>query len=306
MNILHLKYAAEVARTGSLRKASENLFIGQPNLSRAVKELEQSLGITIFKRAAKGVTPTPRGEEFLAYAQSITAQLDELESLYRPHSTTALELNVAVPRASYVAAAFADFLNGRVDREHINVHFRETDANNTVNLVASGDMDFGIIRYQVRHEGYFQQLLAENQLDSEVLREFKLAVMFSKDHPLAGLAEVPYHKLAGYPEIVHGDYQTPSLSFSQIKQGAELEASMKRIYIYDRGSQFDLLQRVKGAYMWVSPVPEDLLNQRGMVTRPCKLSGILNRDVVIRPKGKVLSEDAKQLVKTLQAACEQN
>lgn len=166
MNTTVLRYVVEVNRVRSISKAAQNLYMGQPNLSRAIKDLEAELGITIFKRTAKGVTPTPRGEEFLAYAQSITAQLDELESLYRPHSTTALELNVAVPRASYVAAAFADFLNGRVDREHINVHFRETDANNTVNLVASGDMDFGIIRYQVRHEGYFQQLLAENQLDS--------------------------------------------------------------------------------------------------------------------------------------------
>ena len=54
--------------------------MSQPNLSRAIKDLEAELGITIFKRTAKGVTPTPRGQEFLIYAQSIVAQLDELES----------------------------------------------------------------------------------------------------------------------------------------------------------------------------------------------------------------------------------
>ena len=48
MNILHLKYAVEVAKTKSISKAAENLYMGQPNLSRAIKELEESLGITIF------------------------------------------------------------------------------------------------------------------------------------------------------------------------------------------------------------------------------------------------------------------
>lgn len=306
MNTTALRYVVEVNRVRSITKAAQNLYMGQPNLSRAIKDLESELGITIFKRTAKGVTPTPRGEEFLAYAQSITAQLDELESLYRPRSTEALELNVAVPRASYVTAAFADFLNGRAGREHISVHFRETDAISTLNLVSSGEMDFGMIRYQLRHEGYFQQLIAENGLEAETLREFNLAVIFAEDHPLASLEEIPYHKLAGYPEIVHGDYQAPSLSFHQIRKGAELEASMKRIYIYDRGSQYDLLQRVKGAYMWVSPVPEEILRQRGMVLRPCRLSGIPNRDVLVRPAGKTLSDDCLQFIETLRRNAKAN
>lgn len=73
MNLLHLKYAVETAKAGSINKAAENLYIGQPNLSRAIKELEKSLGITIFVSSAKGMTVTPDGEEFLRYAQKILA-----------------------------------------------------------------------------------------------------------------------------------------------------------------------------------------------------------------------------------------
>ena len=62
MNILHLKYAVEVAKTKSISKAAENLYMGQPNLSRAIKELEESLGIIIFERNTKGITVTPDGE----------------------------------------------------------------------------------------------------------------------------------------------------------------------------------------------------------------------------------------------------
>ena len=83
MNILHLKYAVEVAKTKSISKAAENLYMGQPNLSRAIKELEESLGITIFDRTPKGITLTPQGEEFLQYARRIISQVDEVEQMYK-------------------------------------------------------------------------------------------------------------------------------------------------------------------------------------------------------------------------------
>ena len=74
MNILHLKYAVEIAKTGSLNKAAENLYMGQPNLSRAIRELETCLGITIFERTSRGMIVTADGEEFLQYARRILAQ----------------------------------------------------------------------------------------------------------------------------------------------------------------------------------------------------------------------------------------
>ncbi|MDE7194471.1 MAG: LysR family transcriptional regulator, partial [Oscillospiraceae bacterium] len=83
MNILHLKYAVEVEKTRSISKAAENLYMGQPNLSRAIKELEESLGITVFKRTTKGISITPDGEEFLRRARRIVSQVEEMEDIYR-------------------------------------------------------------------------------------------------------------------------------------------------------------------------------------------------------------------------------
>ena len=62
MNVMHLRYAVEISKTKSINKAAENLFMSQPNLSRAIKELESSIGIDIFKRTSKGMTVTPKGE----------------------------------------------------------------------------------------------------------------------------------------------------------------------------------------------------------------------------------------------------
>ena len=82
MNLVQLKYAVEIADTGSINKAAENLFIGQPNLSRAIKELESSLNITIFHRSAKGMDLTPDGENFIRYARTILKQVEDVENLF--------------------------------------------------------------------------------------------------------------------------------------------------------------------------------------------------------------------------------
>ena len=83
MNILHMKYAVEVAKAGSINKAAESLFVAQPNLSRAIKELEADLGITIFDRSAKGMVLTIEGREFVNYAQQILHQIDAVEHIYK-------------------------------------------------------------------------------------------------------------------------------------------------------------------------------------------------------------------------------
>ena len=100
MNILHLKYAVEISKTKSISRAAQNLYMGQPNLSRAIKELEESLGITIFRRTSKGITVTPEGEEFLQYAKPIISQVDAIEELYRNGKTGKQYFSVCAPRTT--------------------------------------------------------------------------------------------------------------------------------------------------------------------------------------------------------------
>ena len=109
MNILHMKYAVEVAKLGSLNKAAETLMIATPNISRSIKELEADLGITIFQRSAKGVVLTPDGEEFLDYATDILNRIDRMEQSYRDGSHKKRKFSISVPRACYISAALAEF-----------------------------------------------------------------------------------------------------------------------------------------------------------------------------------------------------
>lgn len=283
MNLSHLRYIVEVEKTRSITKAAQNLYMGQPNLSKAIKELEGELNITLFRRTAKGVEPTQKGAEFLGYAKTILSQVDELESMYKPHDNPVLKLNVSVPRASYISAAFASFMNEQERDTHMAVRYRETSAISAVNDVSAGESDVGIIRYQTIYEPYFMGLIKNNWLQYEVLREFRHCLVMSESHTLAGMDVVPYHMLDGYTEIVHGDFQVPSLSLAEVKKSAEFRAANKKIFVFDRGSHLDLLERVTDTFMWVSPIPQSILSQHHLVQRESMPRGSLTRDVLIYP-----------------------
>lgn len=300
MNLLHLRYVVEVEKTGSITKAAQNLYMGQPNLSKAIKELEQSIGITIFRRTAKGVQPTAKGMEFLTYAKTILSQIDELESLYKPQDSKSCVFNVSVPRATYIAASFCRFIQQFNHCDSIKIYFKETNPVTAINDVASGESNMGVVRYQEIYEEHFEKLLQYNELDSELLWQYQSVVMMASDHPLADYADIPYHELMAYTEIVHGDYQVPSLSFSEIKRSSGMESAHRRIYVYDRGSQYDLLKTVPGAFMWVSPVPRKNLEQNGFVTRSCSLAGGLNKDILIYPSGHAIGKVGEALRTVLQ------
>ena len=137
MNLLHMKYAVEIAEAGSINKAAERLYVGQPNLSRAVKELESSLGVSIFDRSSKGMFLTPDGEVFIRSAKNILKQVDEVEGMFQKDMVRKKRFSISVPRASYVADAFGVSLTGRgcVDTDHFRT--------NVDKVFACGDMRRG-------------------------------------------------------------------------------------------------------------------------------------------------------------------
>ena len=99
MNLMHMKYAVEIAETKSINKAAEKLFVGQSALSRAIKELETSLGVTLFERSAKGMFLTPDGEVFVRYAKTVLKQVDAIENMFSEGKTAKKQFSISVPRA---------------------------------------------------------------------------------------------------------------------------------------------------------------------------------------------------------------
>ena len=290
MNILHLKYAVEVAETQSISKAAANLYMGQPNLSRAIKELEESLGITIFKRTSKGITTTPDGDEFLRRARRIIAQVDEVEEIYRNGKQKKQAFSVCVPRASYFSLAMSEFAKNISLSEPAEIFYKETNSMRTINNVMRGDFNLGIVRFQSAFEKYFTDMFEEKHLTYETVSEFSYVLLVKSDSPLAKKDKIALDDLKNYIEITHGDPYVPTLPLIDVKK-AELSAEVdKRIYVFERATQFILLGNVPNTFMWVSPIPQQLLDNYDLVMIECPENVKIYKDVLIHRKDYKLTD----------------
>ncbi len=289
MNILHLKYAVEVANTGSINKAAENLYMNQPNLSRAIKELEDSLGVTVFERTSKGMKVTPDGEEFLGYARKILKQIDEVEAIYRHGRSDKQRFSISVPRACYISDAFARFTK-EVKGESMELFYKETNSMRAINNILHADYKLGIIRYASNYDRYFKNMLDEKGLAYEMITEFRYVLVMSAHHALADREQVKMADLEPYIEIAHADPYVPSLSFSAVKKEELPDNIHRRIFVFERASQFELLSSNTDTFMWVSPVPNRLLDRYGLVEKRCDENKKTYKDVLIYRKDYRLSK----------------
>lgn len=285
MNLMHLKYAVEVAKYQSINKAAEKLYMNQPNLSRAIKELEESLGITIFNRTSKGITVTPQGEEFLVYANKILCQVDEVEALYKNGRELKQEFSISVPRASYISEAFVEFAKEIELNSSYEILYNETNAVRAINNILQSDYKLGIIRYKQKFDEQFRSFLIEKGIDSEIICEFTHVALMSKNNPLAGKKEITYDDLSDFAEVAHADPYVPSLSVSEVKKDEYTKSINKRIFVFERASQFDILESVPNSFMWVSRIPKRLLDKYNLVQLPCKDDRSVYKDVLIYRKG---------------------
>lgn len=251
--------------------------MAQPNLSKAVKELEKEVGFSIFKRTSTGVKPTEEGSEFLYHAKNIMNQLSAVKRISQRTGSEKLKYKISIPRGSYIADGFTSFVAELKLEKGMEVTVNETNDIGTISNIVDNGYNIGIIRYQVANEDYFMTMLKNNHLAYETLWEFEYVLVMSKKHPLAEKEEIKIDDLKEYAKITHGDIDIPHDRYNRDKKNT----SRNVIYVYDRGSQFDLLANVPTTYMWVSPIPQNLLDKNQLVQKVCKAENNLYKDVMI-------------------------
>lgn len=300
INILHMKYAVEVAKSGSLNKASEILLIAQPNLSRSIKELESDLGIVIFDRTSRGMTLTPDGEEFIRLAKGILSQIEQVERYYKENSAGKQKFSVSVPRACYISEAFAEFSKS-LTSEPAEIYYKETNSQITIRNILENDYNLGIVRYAEQYDKYFKRLFEEKGICCELVAEFRYQLMMSENSPLAKKDKITYEDLESFIEVAHADPYVPSVPMSKVIQEEFRESIGRRIFIYERGSQFDLLSKNPETFMWMSLIPQDAVERYSLVKKECAENSGIYKDVLIYRDGYKLSELDKQFIT---AVCE--
>lgn len=298
MNLLHMKHALEVAKSGSLSKASEGLLIAASNISRSIKELETDLGITIFDRTQNGMKLTPEGEEFINFAKEILSQIDSVEKFYKAGAPKKQKFSISVPRACYISEAFANFSKS-ISKEAAEVFYKETNSQRTIHNMIEHDYKLGIIRYAENYDKYFKTMLEEKGFQYELVTEFTYSLMMSAENPLAKKDVITFDDLTDYIEIAHADPYVPFMPLSKVVKEELPDNIDRRIFIFERASQFDLLSANPETFMWVSPAPKSLLERYNVVLKKCSDNKKVYKDVLIYKNGYKLSKLDRQFITEL-------
>lgn len=298
MNILHMKYAVVVAETGSLSKASEVLLIAGPNISRSIKELEADLGIVIFDRTTKGMCLTPEGEEFIGYAKGILRQIEQMEKFYKDGSPKKQKFSISVPRACYISDAFAEFSKHLTD-DSAEIFYKETNSRRTIDNILNHEYKLGIIRYAENYDKYWKSMLEEKGLQYEIVTEFSYSLIMSAESPLAKIESIGFDDLTAFIEIAHADPYVPSMPLSKVVKEELPDNIDRRIFIFERASQFDLLYKNPQTFMWVSPAPQSLLERYNLVQKKCIDNKRVYKDMLIYNKGYKLTRLDKLFITEL-------
>ena len=139
-------------------------------------------------------------------------------------------------------------------------------------------------------------MFEEKHLESEIITDFSYFLLMSKNHKLACKENIDISDLADYIEISHADPYVPSLPLIDIKKEELSKYVDKHIFVFERGSQFELLQKVTSAFMWISPIPQDLCDKYGLIQKKCRDNNKVYRDVLIYRSGYRLTETDKRFI----------
>lgn len=273
MNLQYVKYALEIARTGSISKAAENLSVAQPNLSRAVKELEGQLGISIFERTRTGMTVTPEGEKLLSAGERILREVGELETMFSGEGLPRKSLSVMAAPSAYTAHAFVSFCASLPEDAIYETRYSEGDLNETLDAVVSGAAKLGIVRIPVHFEKYYTDKLASKELKHETVTEFSPVILAGLGSSLAGKDVVTPALLGEFCRMASPE----SLPLEEDRPDA---VTRKEITVTDRATAYALLVGDPSLYVTAPPMPAFLAAQLGLIRRPC-FDTTLYRDLLI-------------------------
>ena len=198
MTLQQLHYIITISETGSLNKAADRLYMSQPSLTSAVKELEKEIGIEIFNRSGRGVTLTAEGLKFLPYARQVYSQYQNLLDAYSQQGKRRQQFAVSTQHYSFAVKAFVE-LAREYDVAEYDFAIRETRTRDVIDDVASSRSEIGILYLNDFNRRAMNKLLFSANLQFTPLIRCRAYVYLWKGHPLAGRKEISFHDLLPYP-----------------------------------------------------------------------------------------------------------
>ena len=272
MTLQQLKYVTTIANIGSISEAAKRLFVSQPSLTKAIKELEKEMGITIFDRTNKGITVSKEGERFLGYARQVLEQAALLEEQYKSQSGGKKQFSVSTQHYSFAVNAFVELLKG-AGIDQYDVSLRETQTYEIIDDVAHMKSEIGLLYYNDFNRPVLEKLIHTNELTFTELFTAHPHIFIGKTHPLAHQEVVSMDELEEYPYISFEQGDHNSFYFSE-----EIFSTVvrpKHIRVRDRASLFSLLLGLDG-YTVSSGVIDKEVNGENIISVPLAEEGLMH------------------------------
>lgn len=244
MTLQQLKYAVTVAECGTISAAAEKLFISQPSLTTAIRELESEMGVTIFSRTNRGVIVSREGEEFLGYARQILSQAQLLQERFSGREQGEKRFAVSSQHFNFTVLAFSRLVqNFRGPR--YSFHFRETTTYEVLEDVSQLRSEVGILALNEDNERFLRRMFGKLGLEFTELKRVQAELFVSAEHPLAGRRFVTVEDVRPYPCITFEQGEHNGQFFFEGLPAVAAQ-SHKTICVRERATEYQLLRALNG------------------------------------------------------------
>lgn len=272
MRIQQLQYVIKIVETGSMNEAAKQLYITQPSLSNAVRNLETEMGIQIFIRNPKGITLTKDGMEFLSYARQILEQTALLEERYKGDNTSRELFSVSSQHYAFVVNAFVALFNG-TDMTQYELFLRETRTWEIIDDVKNFRSEIGVLFLNSYNRDVLTKLFDDNSLIATTLFTTTPHIFVNKSNPLANRKKLNMKDLEDYPYLSYDQGLHNSFYFSE-----EMMSQIphpKSIVVSDRATLFNLMIGLDG-YTVATGILNSKLNGDEIVAIPLDVDDVID------------------------------
>lgn len=304
MTLQQLNYVITISECGSLNKAAEILYVAQPSLTGAVKELEKELGITIFNRSGRGVTLTNDGTEFLLYARQVYAQYKELLEKYGKAGNLKKKFGVSTQHYSFAVKAFVEMVK-TFDTSKYEFAIRETKTKEVIDDVSTMRSEIGILYLSDFNRKALLKILSSQQLEFHSIIHCKPYVYLWKGHPLAKQKSITLPELQQYPCLSFEQGESSSFYYAEeILSTCEYPRIIKA---NDRATMLNLMIGLNG-YTLCSGIICEELNGDDYLAVPFEAEGkavddtmeigyIIRKNTLLSKMGRLYIEEIKKYLK---------
>ncbi|ALX47237.1 LysR family transcriptional regulator [Lentibacillus amyloliquefaciens] len=301
MTLQQLKYVLEVASKGSMNEAALSLFISQPSLSNAIKELEREIKITIFVRTNRGITISNEGAEFLGYARQVMQQYNMLEEKYMGEEKARQHFCISTHHYNFAANAFVELVKefGSIEYEFT---LRETKTYEIIEDVKNLRSELGIIYLSNYNESVMLNLLKERNISFSELFTTKPYVFISKEHPLSKKKSIDLEELDDYPRLSFEQGEYNSFYFSE--EILSTRSVKKSIKVSDRAAIVNFMIGLNGYTISTGVFPK-YLHGDAIIAVPLNVEEIIrvgtikHKDVNLPRLGQIYLDALKKIAKEI-------